>query len=1079
MRKFALLLTLLVTLGVQGVFAQTKQITGTVTSADDGSTLPGVSVVVKGTTVGTVTDLDGKYSLTVPEDAKILLFSFVGMLTQEVEITGTSVNVAMKADVVGVDEVIVVGYGTATKRSFTGTAAKVDAERIEMKNVSNISQALSGEVAGVQVIGDNGQPGKSAKIRIRGIGSINGSREPLYIVDGVALNGGDINSIAPSDIESTTVLKDASATAIYGSRGANGVVVITTKKGKAGKNSIEVDMKYGTNWRHLPEYDVFTSPEAYTETAWSALKTRGMLLGKDDPAGYASAMLFSDDSDDPGFHAPYNMWNKAGNELINPETGKFNSGVSRKYTPEKYEDALFQGAKRMEVGLRMSGGNEMTTFYSSINYLNDEGYYLNSDFERYTGRLNVDHKIRKWLKGSVNMGYMRSVSNFGGGQDEDSNNGFWLVANMPPIYPVYGRDADGNKVKDSVLGGYVFDYGDGTFGNRRFASLTNAVGTSTYDVNKTTRNAFSGVSKLEATFLKDFTLSSTFGVQYLNSARDNLGNAFYGGSEKQGGSIYKRKREWFVYNMTNMLRYLKEFGDHTVNAFIAQEASKIDYQRMSAFKSGLVDPWGLELDNAVVSSPSSSYREELMLSSYFGQVSYDYDEKYFFNGVIRRDGSSKFINDKWGTFGSVGLAWVMSKESFMNGIDFINDLKLKTSYGIIGEQGGIGVYDSYTMYEVSNQNDKIALTEEHIGNPDLTWEEAKMFQAGVEFNLFRKVNGSVDYYRKNTDNLLFEKRVAPSNGFAIIQVNDGKMRNSGLEIELDADIINTNDLTVNFRINGAFEDNEITAMPIDGTGKQKVLDVDGAFGRSVGHSLFDYYMPEYVGVDSQTGLAQWNKYYNDVNGTKEYIKDMPLYLSQNADKIGTIGKEKTTYYADATNVYIDKSPIPTVRGSFGLNVDYKGFGLTALFNYSLGGYGYDYNYATLMEDSEIGGNNWHKDIQNAWKQPGDITDVPAITGAVSLGTKETNYNSSNRRSDRFITKTDYLALSNISLSYSFTKTVLNRISLKGLKLFVSADNLWVTTKRTGFYPNTSEVGESDRYQYVPLTNVTAGVNIKF
>lgn len=1082
MKKVLFALSFMVMLGLQ-VLAQTTNVTGTVTDASDGSAIPGVSVFVKGTTIGTVTTPDGTYTLAVPNDASAIVFSFVGMTTQEVAYTGqTTIDAVMQSDAVDVDEVVVVAYGTTTKKSFTGTAAKVDAEKIESKSVSNISQALQGEVAGVQVIADNGQPGSSAKIRIRGIGSINGSRDPLYIVDGAPLQG-DINAIAPSDIESTTILKDASATAIYGSRGANGVVIITTKKGKAGKSSIEVDLKHGVNMRLLPEYDVYESPERYVETAWSALNTRGYLLGNEDPAAYANAQLFTDDTRGNGFYDYYNMWDADGDQLIDSATGKFKPGVNRRYSPKKWSDELFQSAKRTEGSVRISGGNDKTRFFSSFSMLDDEGYYLNSDYSRFTGRLNVDHNVRDWLKGSMNMSYMNSESNFAGGQDEDSNNGFWLVANMPPLYPVYARDADGNRVEDELLGGYVFDYGDGTYGVRRFASLTNAVATSTYDVVRTINNQFSGNSKLEATFLKDFTLSSTFALDYLNQGFDNLGNAFYGGSAEQGGSIYKRKREWFAYTTTNMLRYRKEFGSHNLSAFIAQEAVMQEFKQMSAFKSGLVDPWGLELNNAVVTSPPGSYTEELMLQSFFGNVSYDYDNKYFFQGVLRRDGSSKFINDKWGTFWSLGGAWMMTNESFMESTrSIINELKLKASYGVIGEQGGIGPYSSYELYESSNLNDKIALSFDQKGNPDLTWEEAKMFQVGAEFKAFKWLNGSVDYYSKDTDNLLFNKRVAPSVGYAIVQVNDGTMRNNGLEVVLNADIIDRGDLSVRVGVNAAFESNEITAMPIEeGTGEQKVLDQSGLYGRSVGHSLFDIYTREYVGVNADNGLAMWNMYFDDKNSNgvmddQEHIASMALYTAQNPD--ANIVQTTTTNYSDATEKYIDKSPIPTVRGSFNIGADYKGFSLTALFSYSLGGHGYDANYAALMDDDQLGSNNWHKDIENAWKRPGDITDVPAITGKLSFDA-DNNYGNANRTSDRFVTSTDYLALNNIVLSYNFNKRILDKLRLQGLRLFVSGDNLWVGTKRKGFYPNTSEVGASSRYQYVALTSFTGGINIKF
>ncbi|WP_462318918.1 SusC/RagA family TonB-linked outer membrane protein, partial [Marinilabilia sp.] len=1002
MKKVLLALSFLMVFGLGSIFAQAQTVTGTVTGSEDGMPIPGVSVFVKGTTVGTVTQPDGTYSLNVPENAEAVVFSFVGMQTQEVIYEGQStIDVALVSEAIAMDEVVVVAYGTATKESFTGTAAKVDAEKIESKNVSNISQALSGEVAGVQVINSNGQPGSTADIRIRGIGSINGSRDPLYVVDGIPLQG-DINSIAPSDIESTTILKDAAATAIYGSRGANGVVIITTKQGKRGDSRIEVDLKHGVNFRLLPDYDVFTSPENYVETAWSALKTKGMLNGAEDPVAYANTYLFNGDRGAPGFDPYYNMWDTEGAGLINPSSGKFNSGVSRRYSPETWRDELFQNANRTEASVRLSGGNDKSRYFTSFSWLDDQGYYINSDYERFTGRVNIEHEVKPWLKGTMNMNFMKATSNFAGGQDEDSNNGFWFVSNMPPLYPVYARDAEGNPVSDPIFDGeYIYDYGDGGYGTRRFGSLTNAVASSVHDVVRDDDKQFSGTSKLEASFLKDFKLSSTFGAEYFTRDFDNLGNAFYGGSANQGGSIYKVKYNYFAYTTTNMLRYSKKINSHNISAFIAQEASFYEMKRLAAFKSNLADPFSLELNNAVVSSPTGSYKVEEMLSSYFGQLSYDFDEKYFFQGVLRRDGSSKFRKEKWGTFGSVSGAWMVSKEPFMNSLSNIfSELKIKSSFGINGEQGGIGAYAAHDLYSVNNLNDEVAIVFDNKGNEDLTWESSEQFQVGTEFELFKRVAGSVDYYSKNTTNLLFDKRISPSKGYAIIQVNDGKMVNSGIEFDLNAQLYKSNDLNIDFGINGAFEKNEITAMPIeDATGEQKVLDASGIYGRSVGHSLFDIYIPEYVGVDPNTGAAQWNRYYNELaDGSKEYIKDMQLYLADNSDRIGTIGKEATTDYSLATDKYIGKSPIPTVRGAFDLSVEYKGFALKALFNYSLGGYGYDGNYAALMEDDLVGSNNWHKDITNAWKEPGDITDVPAITGGTNTG--DINYSQANRTSDR-------------------------------------------------------------------------------
>lgn len=1079
MKKLTIFLAFLLFVGFQA--AAQMQITGTVTGVEDGLSIPGVSVVVKGNaTIGTTTDIDGKYTLTVPSSAESLVFSFVGMTAQEIAINGQSViDVKMEADVLEMDEVVVVAYGTTTKKSFTGNAAQVDAEKLEIKSVSNVTQALQGEVAGVQVINSNGQPGSSAQIRIRGIGSVNGSREPLYIVDGVPLQG-DINAISPSDIASMTVLKDASATAIYGSRGANGVVIITTKNGKKGEGVIEVDVKYGTNMRLWDGYDVITSPEEFMETSWSALHTRGSIRGSADPDAYANTYLFNSNHRYPGIHEPYNMWDADGADLIDPTTGKFYPTVNRKYDITPWSDVLFQSAKRTESSLRFSGGNDNGTYFTSFSYLDDEGYYLNSDFERITGRVNINNNVKEWLKTSMNMSYMRSESNYAGGQDTDSNNGFWLVDNMPAIYPIYGRDADGNIEMDEVLGEPIFDFGDGTYGTRRFASLTNAAATSTYDYVNQVNNQVSGKTGLEARFLKDFTFSSDFGMEYLNTSYINRGNPFYGGSANQGGSIYRVKGEYTSWTITNMLRWAKAFGDHNISAFVAQEASSYTYNRTSNFKSNLADPFGNELNNAVVSSPASGYTVERSLESYFGQVIYDYANKYFFQGVIRRDGSSKFINEKWGTFGSVGLAWLISNESFMSSLKpMLNTLKLKASYGIIGEQGGISSYAGYDLYSNNNLNDQLAITFDTKGNKDLTWEESRQLNTGAEFELFKRLTGSVDYYHKTTTNLLYPLRISPSTGYAIVNVNDGEMTNSGIEVVLRGDLYKGNDLTISAGFNAAFENNEITKMPIEGgTGLPKVIDNQGIYGRAEGHSLFDIYTREYAGVDAATGAAQWYRYYNELaDGTKEYFTDWATYMDQNAGNIGTIGKELTSTYSEATEKWIDKSPIPFMRGSFDLTASYKGLSVSALFAYSIGGYGYDGNYADLMHDGQVGSNNWHKDISAAWKEPGDVTDVPAITG----GNTNTgiNYSQANSQSDRFVTSTNYLALNNVRISYDFSEKITDKIGLKGLRIFASGDNLWVSTKRAGFYPNLSEVGGSSRYQYIALTTFTAGVNIKF
>ena len=1069
MKKLICLFVILAFIGSQNVFAQSRQVSGVVTSANDGLSIPGVSVMVKGTTVGTTTDLNGRYSLNIPENGKNLIFSFVGMAVQEVIINSSTIDVILQSESIGVDEVLIIGYSTTTKKSFTGTAQQINSDKLAAKSTANISQALAGEVAGVRVINTSGQPGTTATIRIRGIGSVNGNRSPLYIVDGVPYDG-DLNSINPSDIASTTILKDASATAIYGSRGANGVIVLTTKKGKTEISRIEVESKFGVNMKLLPEYDVISSPELYTELTWEGLKNKGSILGETDPAGYANTNLFQQGV---GISPFYNMWNADGDQLINATTGQFNSGITRKYSPEDWEDHMFDNSTRKEINVKLSGGSDQTTYYTSFGFLDDKGYYINSDFKRYTGRVNVTHKVKPWLKGSMNIAYSYSEKN-SAGQTSDSNSGFWFVANIPPIYPVYLRDIDGHLVPDTILGGNQYDFGGGVgTGTRGFGSLANPVSVTQLDINQYTNHEISGNSMLEAKFLRHFKLTSRLGLVYRTSDRDNLRNPYYGGSAEQNGSIYKVKTNIFSYTWLNMLRYQNSFGLHNLDAFVAHENSSHEYKYLSAFKSNLADPTSVELNNAVVSSPSSSYINDYAIESFFGQVKYDYDEKYFIHLVARRDGSSRFKNEKWGTFGSIGAAWMMSKENFMSSVSWVKDLKLKASYGWIGEQDGVGFYPGEDLYNVNNLNDQLSFSFNTKGNPDLTWEKTIQMQFGTEFSIGEVLEASFDYYIKKTDDLIFNRRVSPSLGYAIITVNDGKMENSGFEFDVIAHVVNTNDFQLDLSLNGAMTKNEIKRMPIEpSTGKPKVLDQNGIYGRSAGHSIFDIYVREYAGVDVETGQSSWYRYFNETgNGSIEYINSMADYLAAHKGDIGTIGKETTTVYADATEKYINKSPFPDVQGAFRLEAKYKGFELSTQFIYSLGGDSYDYVYAGLMSNTEPGGNNWHKDILNRWQSASDVTDVPRLSAG-----EDSRVNST---SSRFITSNDYLALNNIRLNYNLPKRWTNNIGLEKVNVWVSGDNLWVKSARKGFDPSSSETGSSSTYRYSPLSTITTGLRIQF
>ncbi|NML20397.1 SusC/RagA family TonB-linked outer membrane protein [Pseudoflavitalea sp. G-6-1-2] len=1067
MRKMLLLVASFLLLSWQ-LSAQSRTISGKVTDAKS-APVPNVSVTVKGATSGTTSNEEGVYSITVPDNAKTLVFSAIGMASMEVAIgSQTNISVIMKPEEKQLQEVVVVGYGKTTKQAYTGSATVVKSERLENKSVANVSQALAGEVAGVRVINPSGQPGTEATIRIRGFGSVNGNRNPLYVVDGIPYTG-SINAINMADVESTTVLKDATATAIYGARGANGVIVITTKSGK-GKGFIEVDGSLSTNRSMIPRYKVIKNPEQYIALGWEGLVGEGELYGEADPIQYANDNIFGA----AGLGSFYNMWKVTdGSQLIDPVTKQVRPGVERKYTPENWEDYAFSASNRQEVNLKMGGGDAKTSFYTGLGYLNDVGYSINTSYKRLSARLNVNHEIKKWLTGSMNLSYANSKRQ-SNGQGSNSNSVFWFVDNMPSIYPLFKKDKDGNNITEPQFGGFEYDYG-GT--RRRFAGQTNAIADANYDTHNDDRNELNGATALTLKFTKNLSFETRLGVQYYNNNFINRSNKYFGSSASQNGSIFSRKTELLNYNVLNMLRYSKSFGDHNFEALAAHENTDWKLVTTTLSKYNMVKNISEDFNNAVVTSPTTSFTEQYRLESYFGQINYDFKGTYYLSGSFRRDGSSRFRKNKWGNFGSIGAGWIVSNEDFMDKQNIFTYLKLKTSYGLVGDQAGVGYYPGYDLYNIDNLNDQPAFSFNSKGNPDLTWEKSKIFQVGTEFKIKKFLTGSLEYYIKNTDNLIFDRRVGPSIGYALTRINGGNLRNQGLEIDLTGHILQQKDYYVNLGVNAEIFKNKITEMPLDlTTGKEKTIDIQGRMGWGKGHSIYDYYMREFVGVDPADGSSTWTTFYNDANNNGkmdagERIASLTQFNAENPDKADAIKKTTTKSYSQATQFYVGKSALPKIRGAVNLTAGYKGFDLAVQMLYSFGGYAYDDAYAGLMADGIVGENNWHEDMMKRWQKPNDITDVPRLTNGNNLNVVST--------STRFLTKANYLALNNIRLGYTFPASLISKLMLTDASVWISGDNLWLKTKRAGLNPATAENGGSDTYRYAPLSTLTVGLRVKF
>ena len=1072
--KFKGILTLFLALVVQISFAQQGTISGKV--SDGSGPLPGVSVVVKGSTIGTETDFDGKYSIKA-SSGDILTFRYLGYLSIDKTIGASSIiNVSMKEDANILDEVVIVGYGTTTKKSFTGTASVVSSENIDAKAVSNVAQALIGEVSGVSVTRTNGRPGSSATIRIRGFSSIEGNSAPLYVVDGVPFSG-DINAINPNDIESTTILKDASATAIYGARGANGVVLLTTRKGTSGKNTVEFDFQSSVSSRTLPRYDLVESEEEYMELVYAGLRNTADFAGNNNPSQFALDNLFSD----RGVAPLYNMWNVAdGNGLIDPSTGKVISGVTRKYTPTDWADAGYRDGVRNEMNFKTSGGTDKTKHYFSLGYLSDEGFIAESQYDRYSTRLNVTANPVDRVKISTNLDYSYSEYNdatgYGGG------NVTYMLDFTPTIYPLYLRDTDGNIVMNPNTNEPFYDFGDNIAGNARdFSATYNGVGEAIYNINRTKRHSVNGNINAAVEIMEGLTFETTYGMNFYSSNLDNTRNSIQGSAGVAlGGTLYKANTTYVSQNFNQILRYKTKFGeDHNFNMLVAHEsfADRSEYFDMN--RKGIVN-----LNPNAATAPDNYLDQngvstgnivETSLEGYFTQANYNYLNKYYLQGTLRKDGSSRFYKNKWGTFWSAGAGWIVSEENFLSSSNVINFLKLKASYGVLGDQGN-AAYAGQLGFDIENLLGQPSLAPRAVVDPNITWESSEQMQVGVEIELFKgAIQADLDYYVKTTNNLYVNKRLPPSTGDAIILTNDGSLENRGFEFNVTGNIVRNRDFKLSLTLNGEMFNNQITQMPIENsTGLPKVVNVSGLFGQSQGRSIYDYYIREWAGVDPANGNPMWIENWSDENSNGQYdsgegIPDMLVYTAENPDAV--IEERITNTYSNATRKYSDKSVIPTVRGAFRLNSSYKGFSLSTQFGYSLGGYGYDSQYANLMTNGKVGGSSYHNDMKDRWMQPGDISAIPRLYSNENVQAVSS--------STRFLQSSDYLALNNARLGYQVPSQFLAKTGFSSVNFWVSGDNLFLLSSRQGYNPTTSLTGQSGRYTYNPISNYTLGVRVKF
>jgi TonB-linked SusC/RagA family outer membrane protein len=995
MRKLTFLLTFMLFVAFQASAQMT--ISGKVTNAETGEPIPGASIYVKSqSTIGSTSDMDGNYTLKgVPSDAETLVFSFVGMQEKEVPINGRStIDVKMQPSVQEMDEVVVVGYGVSKKSTFTGSAGQVDNEKLADKPVTNVSEALKGTVSGISIGNASGQPGSVRDIQIRGMGSFSAGNRPLVIVDGVPINSDGIaqfdndggteyvsgfSMINPDNIENVSVLKDAAATSIYGSKASNGVILITTKSGQEGKTKFNFSTQMGFSERLKGSFEPLTAKQ------WKDLKYEGLVnSGVNPTSAYNTISQYPDKTVD---------WFDAG----------FRRGSSNQYS------------------LSARGGNKDTKFFISGKVNNQEGVVEGTNNKKYTGRINVEHNATEKLTINTRLqgSFMKTNKRPGGrGSFMDPITGMYF---NKPVTPIYNED--GSYAHQTVVVG----------GNNFVENIEKGI----FQAQTESLNANTDLSY---DFTDHLTFKTKGGLSLIELKEEQFWHPDMSDAQDVNGLGQQADSRRFNWIITNTLRYDNTFNEaHNVNALLGQEAQNFaDYY---TYLSAQQYPTGQlpNLDNAADPQSASTTRTEYAIASYFGRLKYNFKGRYYLQASLRRDGSSRFgADNKWANFWSVGGNWRISEESFMEGLTMINDLKIRGSYGTTGNQSGIGNFAAQGLYGFgANYNSQPGSQPVQSANPNLKWEESRQLNFALEGRVIDALSFTVGYYKNTQGQLLVNVPVSSTVGVAppASQLrNIGEMESRGVEVDLSAEIFKKGDFKWFIDGNISFNQNEVTKL-------YKGEDViAGIKIRREGEEYHSWYMAEYAGVNPATGQAMW--YDSDGNLVDDYAK---------ADR---------QIVGDAN---------PDIYGGLGTNLSYKGIGLSAQFDYMQGKDIYVDFYRYMKSDGAYLYNQSHTQL-NRWQEPGDITETPKII--------EGNSTNSNGTSTRQIEDGSYIRLTNVTLSYSLPKNIIERINLSKARIFVTGQNLITWTPYHGMDPLDDADGQKF-FEYPKVKKIVLGVNVGF
>ena len=986
-----------------------KRVTGVVKDVM-GEPLIGANVVEKGrSTNGVITDFNGKFTLEVDESASLVV-SYIGYLAQDIPTKGKGdFHIILKEDTNTLDEVVVTGYGDFKKATYTGSASVLTTEKLEALPVVSVGQMIESNIPGISVVaGTSSQPGAKTTLRVRGVASMNASTEPLYVLDGVPIPSYDlsnftsmseaggmgfIETLNPADIESITVLKDAASASLYGAKGANGVVLITTKKGKEGKLRVNMAAKYG-----LTDF-------AYTYRPFMGGEERRKLIHE----GLVNFQL-----------------DKGVSEQEAQQYADANIDQYAKRLPQGYSDwesALFKTGYQQDYNLSASAGNQNSSFIGSLGYTKQTGVSLNSEMERFTGRVDASNKYKKVEFGmNASFSWTKNVH-----LPEGKFYGSAIYAskvNLTPSTPIYNEDgtyASGyreNNGYNPILEAEVNDY---------YARTVRAMGTA-----KIAYNVWDNL-KVSSVFTVDYSLTKDFFFQ----SPDGRDGATYQGRGRM------QMTDRIRYTSQNNLTYSKTFGKHSVSAVTAFEVMKYDYEDLYAAKKTYGQDINTSLGNAADPIDADQKLQEDALMSYVASVNYSYDDKYYASFSFRRDGSSRLSPDtRWGNFWSLSASWRLSQERFMQPLkSVLSDLKLRASYGVNGNlpSSYYGYQSTYTTGAF--YSGKPSPWESTLGNEELTWEKNYALNLGLDIGLFSRVNVSLDWYTRTTKDLLMSKQLNSISGFSSLLTNVGQMRNTGVELEVRSNNIKTKDFSWTTAFNLSHNKNKIL----------KLADlpwfVDGRYVRKEGYPFNTIYLREYAGVDPETGSA--------------------LYYDNQQDENGNYTKNKVTDPGQASPIPL-KDITPTISGGFMNTFNYKFIDLSFNLSYSFGGYSYDNASYILQDDGYSVISNKSTEQRRRWQKPGDITDVPRF---VYGNKKGGNYNSS-----RAIHSTDHIRLKSLILGLNAPKAWLQKLGIGNARIYFSGTNLLTWAAYDQYDPEMSGVVG---FYTPPLKTYAFGLELKF